>query len=522
MIKITKQSWINFKNTDVKKFYKQNLQGKLITNPVLGKIIFSQKGLGETIHRVKRKYHPFICVLRELVETGQCDGVLEDLYYPRNDRIVGFYHIKNSIKLAHIIFDVDVLIALDQHGNKYHMFKKDPQGNLGEGLTSQRGPSGSNYNITQNSEFVKGECFNIGDCIKIVVRDTNIMESNNEPIKEQLVYHGTNTQFQQFDKSFMDRMDYGYGFYFTTDKSYAKDYGKYLLTCEIPDDKYFMDFKLSWDYNEYIADCLINLLMSIQDTDKRIKLQNVMFRDYCNDGFWILETLSKIFNGQQNACKELVKFGIKGLYSLEGNCYVVFDNKDIKIIKTEMNESCKTRCQIINEKYTKYFNEEAAMLKAPQDTFEQFYNYCIKNPKLQQKIYYECFNGHIRIPSDIINHTWKKHKTTCEQWLDALSNLTNIQEASKSKDKTLGRPTFLCRILGYKDFGIAMADCPDYLYIMTLFVDHINSINNWIQTGSIRRPASQLPAPVSNTDSVTHDGFEPNNIIQYIIEKIKG
>ncbi len=342
-------------------------------------------------------------------------------------------------------------------------------------------------------------------------------------MNEQLVYHGTNTKFQQFDKSFMDRMDYGYGFYFTIDKSYAKDYGKYLLTCEIPDDKYFMDFKLSWDYNEYIADCLINLLMSIKDTDKRIKLQNVMFRDYCNDGFWILETLSKIFNGQQNACNELVKFGIKGLYSLEGNCYVVFDNKDIKIIKTELTENYKKHniFKTLNEQLELYINEEAAMLKARQDTFEQFYNYCIKNPKLQQKIYYECFNGHIRIPSDTINHAWKKHKTTCEQWLDALSSLTNIQEASKSKDKTLGRPTFLCRILGYKDFGIAMADCPDYLYIMTLFVDHINSINNWIQTGSIRRPASQLPAPVSNADSVTHDGLEPNNIIQYIIEKIK-
>lgn len=279
----------------------------------------------------------------------------------------------------------------------------------------------------------------------------------------------------------------------------------------------------SWDYNEYIADCLMNLLMSIKNTDKRIKLQNVMFRDYCNDGFWILETLSKIFNGQQNACKELVKFGIKGLYSLEGNCYVVFDNKDIKIIKTEMNETCKTRYQIINEQYTKYFNEEAAMLRAPQDTFEQFYNYCIKNPKLQQKIYYECFNGHIRIPLDTINHAWKKHKTTCEQWLDALSNLTNIQNAAKSKKQIQQKDVYLCRLLAFKDFGIAFMDCPKYLYIMTTFIDNPNTIDSWIYVESGGQLTGKPSASLGDTSNIRRvRPQDSNNIIQYLIEKIKG
>ena len=174
----------------------------------------------------------------------------------------------------------------------------------------------------------------------------------------------------------------------------------------------------------------------------------------------------------------------------------------------------------LNEKLQKFL-EEATMVASNHATFEDFYNYCIKNPKLQQKIYFQYLNT-IRIPSDTINHAWKKYKTTCEQWLDALNNITNIQNASKSKEKFLGRPCYLCRILGYGDFGIVLADCPDYFYITTLFKDHPNSIDNWIKMGSIRRLASQPPAPDTlKGSSVAHDGIEPNNIITYLKKKIK-
>lgn len=349
---------------------------------------------------------------------------------------------------------------------------------------------------------------------------TNIYEAKS--LNEQLMYHGTNQEFDAFDKKFMGRMDYGYGFYFTTDKQYALDYGKYLLTCEIPDDKYFLDFDMAWDTNDYIESCLVGLLIHLSE-DKQKLLETVMYRDYCNSGFWILDTLRKIYGSEEKACQELRNYGIKGLWSFNGNCYVVFDSKDIKIVKKELVESYKKTSVFLklNEQLQRYMNEEAAMKQAPQNTFEQFYAYCIKNPKLQQKLYYECFNGHIRIPSDTINHAWKKHKTSCEQWLDMLSNISNIMNVGKSKDKTLGRPTILCRIRGREDYGFAMADCPDYFYVMTLFEDPINSIDNWIETGSIRRPISQLSAPVSKADSVTHGGIKPNDIIHYIIEKIK-
>lgn len=188
------------KSTDVKQFYKHNLQGHEIINPILGKILFTQRGLGETLHRVKRNLRPFICLLKEIVETGSCNGILEPLYKPRKDRITGFYHIKNQIKLSFITVAVDVLIAQDQDGNKYYMFKKDPQGNLGEVLTSQRGPSESINIITYKYENVKdvelqnvniGDVFWLGDCMRIEVIDIKQPEQTkiqklNKQLKEIL------------------------------------------------------------------------------------------------------------------------------------------------------------------------------------------------------------------------------------------------------------------------------------------------------------------------------------------------
>lgn len=59
------------------------------------------------------------------------------------------------------------------------MFKKDPQGYLGEAKSSQRGPSGSINIITYFNETVKsdpenpkiGDVFWLEDCIRIEVVD---------------------------------------------------------------------------------------------------------------------------------------------------------------------------------------------------------------------------------------------------------------------------------------------------------------------------------------------------------------
>ena len=167
--------------------------------------------------------------------------------------------------------------------------------------------------------------------------------------------------------------------------------------------------------------------------------------------------------------------------------------------------------------------EEAAMIASKHNSFEEFYNYCLKNPKLEQKLYFECFSGTIRVPSDTINHAWKKHKTTCEQWLDMFSNIHNIQNAQKSKKQIQQRDVYLTRIMGFKDYGVAFMDCPKYMYIQTLFIDNANKIDSWIYVESGGQLTGKPLASLGDNSNIRRvRPTDSNSIIAYIKEKIKG
>lgn len=222
MIEITRQQYKQIKNTNAKLYYKQNLQGKDIKNPILGTILFTQLGLGETFHRTKRNLRPFICLLKDIVETGSCDGKLEQLYKSRKDRIVGFYHIKNTVKLAFIIINIDVLIGQDQDGKKYYMFKKDPQGYLGEDLSSHREPSGSNIIINHKQENVNreieedfkdlqsGDILWIGDCIKLEIASVNKIEEIMDQDRQAQHHRLTNRKKSDAAKKAWKKHHYSY------------------------------------------------------------------------------------------------------------------------------------------------------------------------------------------------------------------------------------------------------------------------------------------------------------------------
>ena len=159
---------------------------------------------------------------------------------------------------------------------------------------------------------------------------------------EQKVYHGTNKQFKQFDPNFMNRMDYGYGFYFTINKTYAQSYGKYFLTCEIPDDEYLLHWDETYNYQpEHIQNCLDNLCSSFlkKDLDLYNKITDIVYGDL-NTGYWIYMKISELLNLPGKESSELFySFGIKGIYSFKGDCFVVFNKDDIKILKTDINEN---------------------------------------------------------------------------------------------------------------------------------------------------------------------------------------
>ena len=141
----------------------------------------------------------------------------------------------------------------------------------------------------------------------------------------------------------------------------------------------------------------------------------------------------------------------------------------------------------INKILEQYLDEEAAMYKSNQPTFEDFYNYVIKNPKCK-KCYFEMIKPYkLRIPSDTILHDYKKHNMILQYWQDCISNLENIQNASISKDKLYSSKAdiILCRILGFKDYGITLQLEKNYIQITTCFYDNQNAIDNWIKTGSL-------------------------------------
>ena len=179
----------------------------------------------------------------------------------------------------------------------------------------------------------------------------NIITSfpKNVNLNERLAYHGTNSQFMKFDPKFFGRMDYGKGFYFTPTKPYAQDYGKYVLTCEIPDDQYYLDYDDPWEWGEdYIKEAIMKLSFSLKG-ENREKFEDCIYGDF-NTGFYIIYCLAEIFNSMDKAIDYMYKFGIKGLYSFKGDCFVVFKAEDIKIVKTEMNETFSS----LNEKLQKY------------------------------------------------------------------------------------------------------------------------------------------------------------------------
>lgn len=176
-----------------------------------------------------------------------------------------------------------------------------------------------------------------------------------------------------------------------------------------------------------------------------------------------------------------------------GNWPVKLDIEDDYLIDLEFVKSNDRRLGL---------HEEAAMYKSNQPTFKDFYDYVIKN-QMKQKSYFQLNKYKIRIPSDVIIHDYKKHGTTCEQWMDCLTNIENIQNGCKARKSINGVPTYLCKIKGKNNFGVSfMVAKEDNLYINTCFVDHPNTIDNWINEGSNKQE-------------------QPQDIVNFIINKIK-
>ena len=166
---------------------------------------------------------------------------------------------------------------------------------------------------------------------------------------EQLAYHGSREEFDKFDLNKFQRGDYGYGIYFTRSKSYAGDYGT-VKQYEIPDNEYLLSWEDTWQYqSEYVYDRLDKLFDDLYDNNREAweKIIEIVDRGYGNDGEGLYMNLSEILKLSSKQTSELLyKYGIKGIDSFKGNCQVIFNPEDIKILE----ESFKS----LNEKLEKY------------------------------------------------------------------------------------------------------------------------------------------------------------------------
>lgn len=171
-------------------------------------------------------------------------------------------------------------------------------------------------------------------------RDSNnIITSNNKKVnpfyeeKTMQVWHGTNNKFDKFDLQYFSRGDYGYGIYFTFNKALAKDYGKYLIKAEIPNSEYFLDFELPVRaQGQYIEQCFDKLVdkFEVEEIQDRIC-------DVWNDGrtgHVLYSLIWDLCDGEKAGTELLYECGFKGTYSFNGDCYVCFSPKDVKILDT--------------------------------------------------------------------------------------------------------------------------------------------------------------------------------------------
>jgi hypothetical protein len=262
---------------DAKKYLLDKVRKQDITHPKLGKIRVSRKGIDEFINTSGNiDKLALVPHLKELIETSRV-GEKEDLTHPREDNIVAFYPLYNDAVIDGKPYDVTTKIGVDREGNLFYTVLLDENssenGGVGnkstvanEAINVSITPSAQNVNqnvqfqeslniALENAELDKvnpkyeGETVNIngvertvynsnGDRIamsELALRnfynwfgDSKVVDEQGRPL---VVYHGTNKEFDSFDKKLLGTTTLAYsarqGFFFTDSEDVANSYGDY-------------------------------------------------------------------------------------------------------------------------------------------------------------------------------------------------------------------------------------------------------------------------------------------------------
>lgn len=175
--------------------------------------------------------------------------------------------------------------------------------------------------------------------IKPNIEKYNVKHKFNETI----AYHGsTSLNIKYFVLDKIKRIDYGYGFYFTSSKKLAQKYATkngIIYKCEIPDDKFMIvNYKAVNKQSIYIMNAFVKLINNIQPTTlTELKERGTSSaEDLIN---LIQSRLNMNFGGKEFS-NLLYSLGIKGIIYKDPQYniinYVIFNKNDIKILDKDI------------------------------------------------------------------------------------------------------------------------------------------------------------------------------------------
>jgi len=120
------------------------------------------------------------------------------------------------------------------------------------------------------------------DNFKKWFKNSKVVNSDGSP---KVVYHGTNSQFDTFDKSRRKDGDLGVGFYFTDDESLARRLGKYVMKVYLSAQATTMDVIKSKKIGAKVAKDLV--VAPYRDIYKQyVVFEPNQIKSIDNDGTW--------------------------------------------------------------------------------------------------------------------------------------------------------------------------------------------------------------------------------------------
>lgn len=220
---------------DAKKYLKEIIKKQNIEHPELGKIRVSKKGIDEFLHASGNLDKlALVPHLKELIETSTV-GEKEGLMHERHDGIVAFYPLYNDAIIDGKPYDVTTKIGVDENGNLFYTILLDEKNSFQDSNKETKSKpnkeainlniSPSKYDVNKSFYQLPPKAYKDGKAdintpeFKRWFGDSKVVDENGKPL---VVYHGTNTAFDTFSKEKIKR---GIGFWFSSDKETAEEYG---------------------------------------------------------------------------------------------------------------------------------------------------------------------------------------------------------------------------------------------------------------------------------------------------------